>query len=202
MKTPKILITGDSFAADWTKKYPNEKGWPNFLAEKYNVTNIAQAGVSEYKIWLQIKNQNLNSYDVIIISHTNPGRVHTRAHPIHYNDLLHKDADLLINDIYYHKSKIKNFLNFSLRCASSWFKYHYDYEFQEVIYDFFKKDITRMIGNIPCIELTNFDETTTDLCYFSYLKTNPGIANHMDEIANKKICSDISEKINTLINHG
>jgi hypothetical protein len=27
----KILITGDSFAADYTKKYKDKCGWPNLL---------------------------------------------------------------------------------------------------------------------------------------------------------------------------
>ena len=28
-----LLIIGDSFAADYTKKYPDKKGWPNMLAD-------------------------------------------------------------------------------------------------------------------------------------------------------------------------
>ena len=104
----KILITGDSFAADWTIKYPNICGWPNMLAKEYSVTNVAQAGVSEYKIWKQIKCQNLQNFDIVIVSHTSPSRVHTFHHPIHSKDKLHYNADLMLNDIIYHKSKLKN----------------------------------------------------------------------------------------------
>ena len=50
----KLLIAGDSFAADWTIKYKGE-GWVNTLCKDYDVTNIAQAGVSEYKIYNQLK---------------------------------------------------------------------------------------------------------------------------------------------------
>ena len=50
----KILIAGDSFAADWTVKYKGE-GWVNTLCKDYDVTNVAQAGVSEYKIYNQFK---------------------------------------------------------------------------------------------------------------------------------------------------
>ena len=67
----KVLITGDSFAADWQKKYPSKKGWVNILADRYQVTNIAQAAVSEYKIWQQIKSVDLNKFDTIIVSHVN-----------------------------------------------------------------------------------------------------------------------------------
>ena len=67
----KILILGDSFATDWTSKYPQGKGWPNLLAEKFDVTNLAQAGISEYKILKQIKSvSNLEKFDLKI------GRAH------------------------------------------------------------------------------------------------------------------------------
>ena len=48
----KILICGDSFAADWSKKYEG-KGWVNMIENDHVITNIAEAGVSEYKIYKQ-----------------------------------------------------------------------------------------------------------------------------------------------------
>ena len=50
-----ILIIGDSWAADWSQKHSQYPGWPNILAEEFNVTNIAQAGVSQYSITQQLK---------------------------------------------------------------------------------------------------------------------------------------------------
>ena len=49
----KILIAGDSFAADWKIKHSGN-GWVNMLSNDYDVTNIAQAGASEYKIYQQL----------------------------------------------------------------------------------------------------------------------------------------------------
>ena len=60
-----VLIAGDSFAAEW----PGSNGWVKLLAKNYDVTNVAQAGVSEYKILQQIKNANLNKYDLVMICH-------------------------------------------------------------------------------------------------------------------------------------
>jgi hypothetical protein len=54
----RLLITGDSFAANWQIKY-NGVGWVNLLENDFEVKNIAQAGVSEYKIMKQLENQNL-----------------------------------------------------------------------------------------------------------------------------------------------
>ena len=88
----KILVAGDSFAAEW----PGNNGWVKLLAQKFPVTNVAQAGVSEYKILKQLV--NLDDYNIIIVSHTSPSRIHTPKHPLHTKGL-HKDCDLLYNDI-------------------------------------------------------------------------------------------------------
>ena len=94
----KVLICGDSFAADWTVKYTG-KGWPNLIAENYTVTNLAQAGCSEYKIYLQLASANLDQYDAIIVSHTSPNRLPVEVHPVHSNDPLHKNSDLIYTDL-------------------------------------------------------------------------------------------------------
>ena len=46
----KILVAGDSFAAEW----PGDDGWVKLLAQSHEVTNVAQAGCGEYKIFKQI----------------------------------------------------------------------------------------------------------------------------------------------------
>ena len=56
----KILIVGDSFAADWSIKHKECNGWVNMLCDDFFVTNIAQAGVSEYKIYKQLLSQDIN----------------------------------------------------------------------------------------------------------------------------------------------
>jgi hypothetical protein len=92
----RLLIAGDSFAA----RYPDDQGqgWPLLLRELYEVTNVAQAGVSEYKILKQLQSiSNIGQYNFIVIAHTSPHRVHTRK-SIH-NTELHKDCDLLLSDV-------------------------------------------------------------------------------------------------------
>ena len=59
----KILIVGDSFAADWSVKYNDYHGWPNLLAQKFEVTNLAKAGVGQYKIYKQL--QNIDDFDLV-----------------------------------------------------------------------------------------------------------------------------------------
>jgi hypothetical protein len=99
----RVLIIGDSFGADWSVKYRDYPGWPSLLARVYSVVNLAQAGISEYKIYKQLLSvTDLDSYEYVIVSHTSPYRVTTNSHPVHANDLLHNNADLIFNDIEYH----------------------------------------------------------------------------------------------------
>ena len=115
MQLSNILIIGDSFAADWSTKYNNYLGWPNLLAQSHSVTNLAQAGVSEHKIYKQLCSvQDLSVYDVVIVAHTSPFRVPTKRHPMHSKDVLHKDADLIYSDIEYHSNRLKNIFNKSV----------------------------------------------------------------------------------------
>ena len=109
----KILIAGDSFAADWKIKY-NGNGWVNMLSDDYDVTNIAQAGVSEYKIYQQLINHNTTMYDKIIISHTSAYRIPVFEHPIHSKDILHHNCDLIYSDLKEHKdnSLVKSAIDF------------------------------------------------------------------------------------------
>ena len=199
----KVLVLGDSFAADYTKKYPNKIGWPNLLAKEFDVCNIAQAGVSEYKIWKQIKTVAINNYDFVIISHTSPSRVHTRKHPIHYNDVLHSQADLMLNDIFYHRGKLKNIFNSSLQSAYKWFIHHYDDEYQKTIYDLFFNDICDILKNTNHVSVNNFKANhTSDLDYSQYLITSSGLMNHFDYKTNCKIYNDLKEIINKSCNIG
>ena len=97
----KILIAGDSFAANWRIKH-NGAGWVNLLENDYDVKNIAQAGVSEYKIMKQLLTQDLDDYDKIIVSHTSAYRIPIAEHPIHKDDILHKNCDLIFSDVSEH----------------------------------------------------------------------------------------------------
>lgn len=191
----KILIAGDSFAADWTVKYPLGKGWVNLLAEHHDVTNVAQAGVGEYKIHQQIQQQdNIDSYDVVIISHTSPYRVHTRRHPVHHQDLLHAKADLSMGDIRYHASRPKSIFNRALWSANRFFQDHFDSDYQEEIYRLLVNSIHDRLKNIRCIQVNNFicpvafDTTAKDFVDLSEVQlAHPGTHNHLSDTGNKLV---------------
>jgi hypothetical protein len=195
--TKKILIAGDSFAALW----PNaNNGWVNLLAEKFNVVNIAQAGVGEYKIFKQIQNTNLNEFDCIIVSHTSPSRIHTKNHPLHTQGF-HSDCDLIITDLIEHW----NPFNRNLSSAKSFFKYHYDEQYQIDIYKLLREKINNLI-HIPYISISHIDIAnelrieSTHIDFSDLWKTERGCVNHYTNEGNELVYLTIRNKLNEYYN--
>lgn len=128
MSVKNLLIVGDSFAADWSTKFP-AMGWPNLLQKDFSVTNLAQAGCGQYKIYQQLQSVNQTQFDSIIIWHTSPYRIHVRSHPIHSSDILHGNADLIYQDIEHHARH-----DSSLDAIKNWFDHYYDLEYADFVY--------------------------------------------------------------------
>lgn len=119
----KVLILGDSWAADWSSKFNEYPGWPNILSKTFDITNIAQAGVSQFRIVKQLNSVNADDFDRIVISITSPFRIYTPQHPVHKTGL-HIHSDLILNDL---KHQAKEFPdNAPLRSAIDFFEYHFD----------------------------------------------------------------------------
>jgi len=194
MVVKNILITGDSFAANWPGTYA---GWPKLLKEYYNVTNLAQAGVSEYKILKQLKSVNLSDFDCIIVSHTSPSRVHTIEHPLH-KEGLHKDCDLIYTDI----ADRNSLFNSSLRAAQNWFKYHYDDEYQIEMYTLIRKEIRHLLKSYNYVSITHTDISTkyalehNNISFADTWQQEKGTINHYTFKGNKKIFKDLLDIIN------
>lgn len=147
----KILICGDSFAADWTVKY-GDVGWPNMLAKEFAVTNLAQAGCGEYKIHQQLVSTNLIKFDQIIIAHTSPYRLYVNKHPIHNKDPLHKNSDLIYSDILEHSKNDKKLLP-----ILDYYENYYDLDYAKFIHNLICKEIDTLTKLFPVLHITSFD---------------------------------------------
>lgn len=185
----KILIAGDSFAADWSVKY-DVTGWPNLLADQHEVTNVAQAGCGEYKILQQLKNQNLSEYDAIIVSHTSPYRLHVDEHPIHKNDPLHYNSDFIYADIVEH----------GLRDVEEFYKKYFDMEYARDIHRLICKEIDYVTLPYHPIHITHSDWSElyqfTKMIDFSKVnKKNSGFANHYSNAGNVAVFEELRSRL-------
>ena len=190
----KILICGDSFAADWTVKYPG-LGWPNLLANDYDVVNLAQAGVSEYKIYLQLKSVNLSKFDYIIVFHTSPNRVYIKKHPVHYNDPLHFNSDLIYNDIKEH-SKSDN----SLLDIVKYFESEFDIEYAVLMHTLLCQHIETILSPYNVIHATginwsNLYEFNNMIDVSNIASQHLGHLNHFTEQGNLTVYRKILESL-------
>jgi hypothetical protein len=195
-----ILIVGDSFSSDWSIKYSEYSGWPNLLAKDYDITNMSQAGCSEYKILKQLQLVDLQQYDFVVISHTSPGRIYTPMHPVHSTDPLHKNSDLIYTDIEYHNSRLKNIFNISLKTACKFFLYHYDDEYYDYVYKLIRNEITSLTKNCPTLIVNHLpclaDYTGDNILDFSsMLETHRGTINHFSQAGNQLIYQTVKNYI-------
>lgn len=193
----KILLLGDSFAADYTKKYPERKGWPNMLNEDFAVTNLAQAGCSEYKIYQQLISVDYNEYDVVIVCHTSPYRMYVKQHPVHAGDALHHNSDLIYSDV---KDYIKTYPK--LLSVVDFFENYFDLDHAQVIHNLICEKIEKILDltTAQVIHITNLEHNGLykfkNQIDFNYLfKTNKGDINHYDARGNKIIYQTIKNLI-------
>jgi hypothetical protein len=193
----KILICGDSFAADWAVKYHNDLGWPNLLAEDHTIVNLAQAGCSEYKIYQQLISVEFSEFDQIIISHTSPYRIPIKKHPVHASDDLHKNSDLIYSDIKEHSKS-----NSKLLSIVDFFENYFDTNSAKFTHNLICEKIDKLTSIVPVLHMVhiNYDDLYSfqNMLNFEYLfKTNRGLMNHYDNEGNLQIYRCIKNIIET-----
>jgi hypothetical protein len=187
-----ILIAGDSFA---TKSSACNSSWMELLAEQHQVTNLAQAGIGEYKIYKQVCSVDVNEFDLVIVSHTSPSRIHTNNHPIHKSGF-HKDCDLILTDLVEHFQPF----NTSLQTAKNFFKYHYDEEYQIDIYNLLRKQINDMIL-VPYISLSHVEIVNSLAIEKHNIDLSPlwaeerGNINHYTQVGNRFVFKRIQDEL-------
>ena len=185
-----LLICGDSFASDWTGKYPNSLGWPNQLAQQFAVTNLAQAGCGEYKILLQLLSVDLTKFDRIIVSHTSPYRLYVKQHPVH-TDILHANSDLIYSDVKEHSKTNKKLLP-----VVEYFEKYADLDYMEFVHNLICQEIDRLTKPFCVVHCTHFE--WNQLYLFSYMKNfksvndqHPGLINHYNDAGNRLVYQEL-----------
>lgn len=184
-----LLICGDSFSARTGKN-----GWPELLEHEYNVTNISQAGCSEYRILKQIEAVELSLFDVIIINHTSPFRVYIKEHPIHKDDALHHSCDLLYEDVNAHRK------NSVMKIAKDYFENIFDTSHAKDMHELILEKIDLLTATVPTIHCSHLEWDTLhhfeNFIYFNDIwKKHQGLVNHYNSKGNEIVYNSIKEKL-------
>lgn len=179
----KILIAGDSFASTARSIHDNT-GWPIKLAQSHEVTNVAQAGVSEYKIIKQLHAQNLDAYDAIIVAHTSPNRVHVKLHPLHSESRTHYACDLLYRDL-----EDSNSSDPVVQAALAYFQHIFDPEYYLDLYCMMLSTCNHMTQHRPTLHVSFFNNNVDTpfehfTCLYNVYRKHPGSVNHLSRTGN------------------
>lgn len=189
----KLLICGDSFSADWTCKRKGV-GWVNMLDRDFKVTNLSQAGCSEYKILKQLKSVKLDDFDKVIVSHTGPYRLYVDNHPVHSEDILHKNSCLLYTDIVEH-AKIDS----SLKPLVEYFEKYFNLEYAEHIHNLLLKEIEELTPkntlHISHVDWKNLYEFKTFIKFEKVFNKHRGDINHYNHTGNNIVYQKVLEEL-------
>jgi hypothetical protein len=116
--------------------------------------------------------------------------------------VLHKNADLMLNDLVYHQSRLRNFFNRSLHSAVNIFTKHFDQPYLEDIYRLIREKINVILKDKKVIVINNFDHLK-EFCseqivldFSDQIKNNPGPVNHTTQEINLKIFHQLEQHIN------
>lgn len=147
----KILVAGDSFSSD---KLAGECGWPAQLAQAHSVTNVSQPGAGEFKILRQLELQNLTDFDLVIVSHTSPNRVHAETNPLYPSGHVYRNSDILFGDV---ESKVSK--DPVARSMFDYFTQVFDIEYYHFVHTCCCERIDQLTKDYNVIHMTNFEWT-------------------------------------------
>jgi hypothetical protein len=195
-KNKHILIAGDSFSSE---SLSAEHGWPMLLRQDFQITNVSSPGIGEYKILQNLQSENLSKYDLVLISHTSPNRLHCVNNPLYPHDHLYNKSDIIFTDA---ESRVNK--QPIAQSIVDYYKYIFDIDYYEFIHRCCCKEIEQLTNNVPVLNITHFD--WTDLYQFSNLTNfhefwlaNRGEFVHYTKEANQIIYQQLQNKIQKIL---
>jgi hypothetical protein len=186
-----IGLFGDSFA--FQKQNEPFPSWVDLLAQHYVIDNHSECGVGEYKILKQIQSADLDSYDIVIVSHTSYSRVFVEHNPLHSDSEYHRNCDILYADIEGNTDK------FSL-AGQLYYKHIYSDDYAQDIHNLILKEIDSLLVGRLAVHLTPFDHT--DLYQFvntvdlrDVFVDNRGLVNHFNPSGNQEVYRRVLDRL-------
>jgi hypothetical protein len=191
-KNKRILIVGDSFSSD---QLSDIYGWPVLLRQDFQVVNISSPGIGEYKILQKLQSLQLSDYDLILLSHTSPNRLHCNTNPLYPPDHLYSQSDIIFSDAESRSDKMP-----IAQSIVAYYKYIFDPTYYEFIHESCCKQIDQLTYNIPVLHITHFDWTNlyqfADMInFYNFWTKNRGNFSHYTKEANQIIYKQLRTRI-------
>lgn len=184
----KILIVGDSFSCIH-KSNTDNIGWPELLKNDFKITNLSQAGVSEYKIYKQIESVDLKKFDNVILCHTSFTRIPIETHPYYKDNDLHRNSDLIFSDVEDKKEK-----NEKIKIAYDFFKEFFWEEYFTFTNKLIFEEIYKKTKNN--FHITFFDFYNNRVLNFKKIfEKYKGDVNHLNKKGNVLVYETIKTKL-------
>ena len=183
----KILICGDSFSCD------NPNSWCDLLSQDYNLTNRSQAGVSEYRVWLQWTTADLADHDAAIVCHTSGNRIYSPNNFFHDLSGIHKNCDLIYQDV---KARTGQY---PADHVIWWFENIFDLDHADFYHRLLLDHWMNLPTKIPVVHVSFFDYDVPGLhCFHDVWQANKGPVNHMDLAGNREVYARVNSLLNSL----
>lgn len=189
----KILIIGDSFADPsgvigdtWYRSLPS------------SVTNMAKAGVGQYKILQQLLSVK-SHFDKVIVVVTSEYRVHASQNPFYtFTDHRHHESDLILRDV---ESRLPDE---RAQHICYWFKNIFDLKHAVDMHNLILQETHNKLRqkNLNFIPITffprmndiyNFDNQLIDFSLIA--QDNQGDKNHLDSQGHKLVLNELKGMI-------
>ena len=185
MTQPQLLIVGDSFSA----VKDNTSSWTCQLDE-YQVDNRSLAGCSEYRILQQIKNADLDQYDLMIVVHTSPNRIYVDQNPLHLNSNTHHACDLIYQDVLAQPtSEFRDHVVW-------WFENIFDLDHAQDLHNLLIDHMVNLTQGIPTLHVSFFELEHSAIHSLHHLwEKYPGDINHLSTQGNQKVAELIRSKL-------
>jgi len=196
MTQKRVLIVGDSFSSD---QLSSDVGWPVLLRQEFTVTNLSAPGIGQYKILKKLQSVDLNNYDLVVISHTSPNRVHCESNPLYPVDHLYRFSDIIFADA---EAKLNQIA--IAQDIVSYYKNIFDLNYYKFIHSSCCREIHQLTQQSKVVHITHFD--WTDLYQFNgminfykFWLDNRGDFVHYTKQANQTIYKQLQVKLRELL---
>lgn len=187
----KILIAGDSFSSS---ALSGDYGWPYLLGQQHQVTNVSRPGIGEYKIMRALEREQLSKYDVIIVNHTSPNRVHCTENLLYPLKHVYRNSDLIFADA---ESKRPDA---EAELAYNYFLKIFDAEYYRFIHRSCCERIDQLTSGTSVIHMTHFNwddlyPFDSMLNFYRLWLDNTGTYNHYNKSANQVILKAVQDRL-------